>query len=77
MNYQIMKVQTGKVFTSILPNNVHNKTEVDKTDVKPEENDVFHASRGKNYKQQNSFRGSFNRNNLNFKNTNYNKKRNT
>ena len=57
-----MKVQIGKVFTNILPNNTH-KTEVDKTDVKPEENDVFHASRGKNYKQQNSFRGSFNKNN--------------
>ena len=54
-----MKVQIGKVFTSILPNNVHNKTEVDKTDVKPEENDVFHVSRGKSYKQQSSFRGSF------------------
>ena len=65
MDYQIMKVQIERVFT-ITSTNVHNKTEVDKIDVKPEENDVFYTSRGKNYRQQNSYTESFNKNNQNF-----------
>ena len=65
MDYQIMKVQIERAFT-ITSTNVHNKTEVDKIDVKPEENDVFYTSRGKNYRQQNSYTESFNKNNQNF-----------
>ena len=75
MDYQIMKDRLKKVFTST-STNVYNKTDVDKIDVKSEENEVFYTSRNKNYRQQNSFRGSFSRNNQNFKNKNYNKKMN-
>ena len=75
MDYQIMKDQLKKVFTST-STNVDNKTEIDKTDVKSEENEVFYTSKNMNYRQHNSFRGSFSRNNQNFKNKNYNKKMN-
>ena len=75
MNYQIMKDQLKKIFTSTSVN-VDNKNDVDKIDVKPEENEVFYTSRNKNYGQQITYRGSFNRNNQNFKNKNYNKKMN-
>ena len=61
MNYQILKNQLKKAFTST-STNVGNKTEVDKIDVKTEENEVFYTSRNKNYRQQNSYRRSFNRN---------------
>ena len=73
MDYQIMKDQLKKVFTSNLTN-VDNKTEIDKMDVKSEENEVFYTSKNQNYKQNNSFRGSFSRNSQYFKNKNYNKK---
>ena len=44
-----------------------NKTDVDKINFKSEEeNEVFHISINKNYKQNNS-RGSFNRNSQNLK----------
>ena len=65
VDYQITKEQLKKVFTSTLTN-VHDKTEVDKIDVKPEEN--FYTSRGKNYRQQISYKGSFKRNNQQQKN---------
>ena len=68
-----MKDQLKKAFTST-STNVGNKTDADKIDVKSEENEVFYTSRNKNYRQQISCRGSFNRNNQNFKNKNYNKK---
>ena len=73
MDYQIMKDQLEKVFTST-STNVNNKTDVDKTDVKLEENEVFYTSRNKNYRRKNSYSGSLIRNNQNFKNKNYNKK---
>ena len=44
MDYQIMKDQLKKVFTSNLTN-VDNKTEIDKMDVKSEENEVFYTSK--------------------------------
>ena len=50
-----------KVFIST-STNVDKETEVDKTDVKPEENEVFFTLRGKNYRQQNSYSGNQNRN---------------
>ena len=75
MDYQIMKDQLKKVFTST-STNVDNKNDIDKIDVKSEENEVFYTSKNKNYRQHNSFRGSFSRNNQNFKNKNYNKKMN-
>ena len=68
-----MKYQLKNLFSST-STNVDNKTDVDKIDVKTEENKVFYTSRNKNYRQQNSYRASFNRNNQNFKNKNYNKK---
>ena len=71
MDYQIMKDQLKKVFTST-STNVDNKTGIDKTDVKSEENEVFYTSRNKYYRQQNSYRGSFTINNQNFKNKNHN-----
>ena len=37
---------------------------------------LFYTSNNKNYRQHNSFRRSFSRNNQNFKNKNYNKKMN-
>ena len=74
MDYQIMKDQLKKVFTSTSAN-VDNKTEVDKTDAKPK-TEVFYTSRNKNYRPQNSYGGSFNRNIQYFKNKNYNKKMN-
>ena len=74
-DYQITKDQLKKFFTSSSCN-VHNKIEEDITDVKPDENDVFYTSRCKNYRQQNSYRGSINRNNHNFKNKNCNRKTN-
>ena len=74
MDYQIMKDQLKKVFTSTSAN-VDNKTEVDKTDAKPE-TEVYYTSRNKNYRQQNSYGGSFNRNIQYFKNKNYNKEMN-
>ena len=70
-----MKDQLKKVFTST-STNVDYKTDIDKIDVKSEENEVFYTSKNKNYRQYNSFRGSFRRNNQNFKNKNYNKKMN-
>ena len=51
MDYQIMDDQLKKIFTST-STNFRNKTEADKTDVKPEENNVFYKSRGKDYRQQ-------------------------
>ena len=50
------------VFTST-STNVDNKTEVRKIDVKQEENEVFYTSRNKNYRQQNCYTGSLNKNN--------------
>ena len=73
MDYQIMKNQSKNVFTST-STNVNNKTEIDKIDVKSEENEVFYTSKNKNYRQHNSYRGSFSRNDENFENKNYNKK---
>ena len=61
IDYQIIKDQLKNVFIST-STNVDKKTEVDKTDVKPEENEVFFTSRGKNYRQQNSYSGNQNRN---------------
>ena len=61
IDYQIIKDQLKKVFIST-STNVDKETEVDKTDVKPEENEVFFTSRGKNYRQQNSYSGNQNRN---------------
>ena len=66
MDYQIMKDQLKKVFNST-SSNVDNKTHVDKTDDKSEENDVFYTSRNKYYRQQNSNRASSSRNNQNLK----------
>ena len=74
MDYQIMKDQLKKVFTST-STNVDNKTDMNKIDVKSEENEVFYTSKNKNYRQR-SYRRPFNRNNQNFKNKNYNKKTN-
>ena len=74
MGYQVMKDQLKKVFTST-STNVDNKTDMNKIDVKSEENEVFYTSKNKNYRQH-SYRGSFNGNNQNFKNKNYNKKMN-
>ena len=68
-----MKDQLKKVFTSTTTN-IDNKTDIDKTDVKSKKNKVFYTSKIKNYRQHNNFKGSFNRNNQNFKNKNYNKK---
>ena len=73
MDYQIMKDQLKKVFTSTTTN-IDNKTDIDKTDVKSKKNKVFYTSKIENYRQHNNFKGSFNRNNQNFKNKNYNKK---
>ena len=42
MDYQIMKDQLKNVFTSI-STNVDNKTDIDKIDVKSEENEVFYT----------------------------------
>ena len=50
MDYQIMKDQLKKVFTCT-STNVDNKTGVDKTNVKSEENEVFYTSRNKYYRQ--------------------------
>ena len=75
MDYQIVKDQLKKVFTNT-STNVDNKTDVEKIDVTSEEDEVFYKSRNKKYRQQNSYRGSFKRNNQNFKNKNYNKKMN-
>ena len=75
MDYQIMKDQLKKVFTSA-STNVDNKTDIDKIDIKSEENEVFYKSKNKNYRQHNRYGGSFSRNNQNFKNKNYNKKMN-
>ena len=61
IDYQIIKDQLKNVFIST-STNVDKKAEVDKTDVKPEENEVFFTSRGKNYRQQNSYSGNQNRN---------------
>ena len=44
MDYQIMKDQLKKVFTST-STNVDNKTDIDKIDVKLEENEVFYTSK--------------------------------
>ena len=66
-----MKDQLKKVFTCT-STNVDNKTGVDKTNVKSEENEVFYTSRNKYYRQQNIYRGSFSINNQNFKNKNHN-----
>ena len=44
IDYQIMKDQLKKVFTST-STNVDNKTDADKTDVKSEENEVFYTSK--------------------------------
>ena len=56
MDYQIMKDQLKKVFTST-STTADNKTDVDKIAVKSEENEVFYTSRNKNYRQENSYRG--------------------
>ena len=48
MDYQIMKDQLKKVFTST-STNVHNKTNIDKIDVKLEENEVFYTYKKTNY----------------------------
>ena len=42
MDYQIMKDQLKKVFTST-STNVDNKTDIDKIDIKSEENEVFYT----------------------------------
>ena len=76
MDYQIMKNQFRKIF-AITSTNIDNKADIDKIDVKLEENDVFYTSKNKNYRQHNSFRGSFSRNKKNFENRNYNKKMNS
>ena len=67
-----MKGQLQKLFISTFTY-VNKKTNVDKTDVKSEKNEVFYTSRNKYNRQQNSYRGPFNSNNQNFKNKNYNK----
>ena len=75
MDYQIMKDQLKKFFNSA-STNVDDKTDIDKIDVRSKENEVFYKSKNKNYRQYNSYGGSFSRNNQNFKNKNYNKKMN-
>ena len=75
MDYQIMKDQLKKFFNSA-STNVDNKTDIDKIDVRSEENEVFYKSKNKNYRQHNSYGASFSRNNQNLKNKNYNKKMN-
>ena len=68
-----MKGQIKKVSTSTATN-VDNKTDVNKIDINSEENEVFYTSRNWNYIQQSSYRGSFSKDNENFKNKNYSKK---
>ena len=68
-----MKGQIKKVSTST-STNVDNKTDVNKIDINSEENEVFYTSRNRNYIQESSYRGSFSKDNENFKNKNYSKK---
>ena len=54
MDYQIMKDQLKKVFSSN-STNIDNKTDIDKIDVKSQENEVFYTAKNKNYRQHNSY----------------------
>ena len=49
MDYQIMKDQLKKVFTSS-SGYVDNKADIDKIDVKSEENEAFYTSKNNNYR---------------------------
>ena len=52
MDYQIMKNQLRKIF-AITSTNIDNKADIDKIDVKLEENEVFYTSKKKNYSLDN------------------------